>query len=500
MTLLRSRRLLSLALAAGMAVSPRLYAEEVYGVDQDVMTTELPSGDSVEDGTLQARFAAFAEEEENESESEEGAEDEKSDLEDRIEALEKELKKSKDAEAKKKAEDALKPSVKPRMRLHTDANWFDQSPANRAAVGDIQDGTYFRRARLGFDAKAFEITEYRLDFEMASGGGRPSIFDAYARVIELPYLGNVQVGHFREPFSLEALTSSNWFTFIERSLNNTFDPSRNWGVMTFNTNEDESITWAVGVFRDGSDNFGDDIGDSGERAATSRVTWLPYYDEPTEGRYFFEVGGSYSYRDPDNRFTAGPGSPEESIVRYQGRPEDNLNEDGVGGTPALVNVSIPDAIDVQLFGAEASWNLGSLNLQSEYICSLVDRGGADPDLFFHGAYVQASYFLTGESRQWDKKNGFFGRAQVHEPFFRVNTDRGICTSRGAWELVTRWNYLDLSDNDVQGGYLDATTFGVNWYLSSYCRVMFNYDYNDLHDATDGRSNVGVFHTRVDVHF
>jgi phosphate-selective porin OprO/OprP len=421
-------------------------------------------------------------------------------LAERLEAVEAELQKIKDTEAKKKADDALKPAVKPRGRLHTDANWFDQSPANRATVGDIQDGTYFRRARLGFDAKAFEITEYRLDFEMASGGGRPSIFDAYGRVIELPLLGNLQVGHFREPFSLEAQTSSNWFTFIERALNNTFDPSRNWGVMTFNHNEDESVTWAVGVFREGSDNFGDDIGDSGERAATTRVTWLPYYDEPSEGRYFFEVGGSYSYRDPDNRFIPGPGGAEESIVRYQGRPEDNLNEDGVGSVPAFVSVSIPDAIDVQIFGVESSWNLGSLNLQSEYIGSLVDRADAATDVFFHGAYFQASYFLTGEARQWDKAIGTFGRAEVYEPFFRVATDRGICTSRGAWEIAARWNYLDLSDDDLLGGYLEASTLGLNWYLSPYMRAMFNYEYVDLHDPVDGRSNVNVFHARLDWHF
>lgn len=426
------------------------------------------------------------------------SEDEKS-LTERLKAVEKELADLESAEKKKKDEDALKPSIKPRMRLHTDANWFAQSTANRSAVGDIQDDTYFRRARLGFDAKAFEITEYRLDFEMASAGGRPSIFDAYGRVVELPIVGNVQLGHFREPFSLEAQTSSNWFTFIERAQNNTFDPSRNWGVMAFNHNEAETVTWAFGVFREGSDNFGDDIGDSGERAFTSRTTWLPYFDELSGGRYFFEIGGSYSYRDPDNRFLTGPGGAEEAIVRYQGRPEDNLNEDGVGSVPSFVSVSVPDAIDVQLYGLEASWNLGALNLQTEYIGSWVDRRAA-PSTYFHGAYVQASYFLTGESRQWDRKLATFTRAQVFEPFFRVDTDRGICTSRGAWEVAIRWNYLDLSDRDLQGGYVDATTFGLNWYLNSYMRLMFNYEYADLHDPIDGRSNANVFHTRLDVHF
>ncbi len=421
------------------------------------------------------------------------------DLEKRIKALEEELKKSKAADAKKKDEDAIKPSVKPRGRMHTDANWFHQSPANRQAVGDIQDGTYFRRARLGFDAKAFEITEYRLDFEMASGGGRPSLFDAYGRITNLPVIGNLTIGHIREPFSLEAQTSSNWYTFLERSLNNTFDPSRNWGLMLHDHNEDQTLTWAMGVFREGSDNFGDDIGDSGERAFTTRTTWLPFYDEGSEGRYFFELGASYSYRDPDNSFVGGPGGAENSIVSYSGRPEDNLNEDGVGRVPNFVSASIPNAVDVQLMGFESSWNLGSLNLQSEYIASYVDRFGMDP-VWFHGSYFQASYFLTGEARQWDRKLGTFGRAQVFEPFFRVKTKDGCCTSRGAWEVALRWNYLDLSDRNINGGYLEASTIGLNWYLNSYVRMMFNYSLNELHDFTDGRSDAQTFNYRLDVHF
>ena len=138
-------------------------------------------------------------------------------------------------------------------------------------------------------------------------------------------------------------------------------------------------------------------------------------------------------------------------------------------------------------------------MQCEYIGALVDSFGT-PDTYFHGSYVQASYFLTGESRQWDRKLGTFGRAQVHEPFFRVLTDEGICTSRGAWEIAARWNYLDLSDSDLDQGYLDATTLGLNWYLSSYMRMMFNYEYVDLHDVTDGRSAASIFHARMDVHF
>jgi len=436
-----------------------------------------------------------------------GKEDKEKTVDQRVADIEKELKKARESEAKKKADDATKPAVKPRGRLHTDINFFDQSNLNRAVYGDIQDGTYFRRARLGFDAKAFEIMSARLDFEMASGGGRPSIFDAYVKVSELPVINNIQVGHFREPFSLEALTSSNWFTFIERAMNNTFDPSRNWGIMTNNWSEDERLTWGVGLFQEGSDTFGDDIGDTGEWAGTGRLTYLLYWDEPTQGRFFWEVGASYSYRRPDHAFAVNsnsgpPSGAETSIVSYSARPEDNLNEDGIGRVPSMISVSVPNADHINLFGIESSLNWGPLNIQGEYICSNVSRSGA-PDLFFHGAYIQGSFFLTGESRQWDKQMGYFTRAQVFENFFYVDTDNGRCLGRGAWEVAARWNYLDLTDGAIGAnyGYMQSTTLGLNWYLSPYMRWMFNYEYSDpQRGATGAGGNVQVWHARWDTHW
>ncbi len=405
----------------------------------------------------------------------------------RLAEVEAELKKTRAGDEKKKKETAAKPTVTPRGRIHTDAGWFHQSDANQAVVGDIQDGTYFRRARLGFDAKAFEVTEYRLDFEMG-GNGRPSIFDAYGKVTQLPYLGFVQLGHFREPFSLEAQTSSNWYTFIERGLPNVFDPSRNWGIMAFNNYLDESVTLGVGVFRDGSDDFGDDVGDSGERAVTARATWLPYYDEPSEGRYYTVLGVSGSYREPDNK-----------TVRYQQRPEFNLREQNVGGVPNFVDTGNILTNDVQLGGVEAAWVHGPLCLQSELICSNVNAqtGG---DQFFHGAYVYASYFLTGEHRTFKRSVGQYDRIKVFENFFRVRTGEGICTGTGAWEVAARYSYLDLNDGPTEGGRMDDFTFGVNWYLSSYMRMMFNYVHSQLDDPTADDTDANIYATRLDVSF
>lgn len=420
-----------------------------------------------------------------------------SELENRIGELESLLDKQARGEKRIAEEKAKKPIVTPRGRIHTDANWFHQSDANRAAIGDLQDGVFVRRARLGFDAAAFGVTEYRLDFEMGAGRDRLVLVDAYGRLTNIPWLGNIQMGHMREPFSLDNLTSSNWATFMERSLINAFDPNRNWGLMMFNCNEAENFTFAMGVFREGTDQFGDDIGDSGERALTTRSTWMPYQD--TEQNHFIEVGGSYSYRNLDKQFPSGIGGPEQSILRFQGRPEIALAEENVGGVPSIIAVEFNDASNAQLFGVETSWNFGSLNLQSEFNGASVHRGTL-PSAFYHGTYAQASYFLTGESRLWNNRAGTFARTNVHNPIKLGYKDRGSLAGSGAWEVAVRWSYLDFTDAVQDAGYLDTLTTGLNWYLNPFVRLMFNYTHADVHLPTHGRSDLGIFHTRLDVNF
>ena len=149
-------------------------------------------------------------------------------------------------------------SLKLGGRIMLDNAWFMGDSAD-------EDGTEFRRTRLMLSGKVNQF-EWKTQYDFARGdddkgdkGKRPAFKAVYVGVGGVPYgLGALRVGHFKEPFGLEELTSSKYITFMERSLTSAFVPSRNVGVMAHRTLE--TGTLAYGVFRSTGDN-GFDTGD-----------------------------------------------------------------------------------------------------------------------------------------------------------------------------------------------------------------------------------------------
>lgn len=407
-------------------------------------------------------------------------------LDQRVAELEKDLKELHDAAKKKQDADARKPTSRFTMQLQADSLHFAQDDANMATVGDIPDAAVFRRARVGWLGE-YMLTEYRIEFDFALSG-RPSFMDVWVGWKDVPLLGRVKVGHYFEPFSLERYTPNRFMTFMERSLiDQAFAPARNLGVMASDYSASRNATWALGVFRTNSDVFGDDQGDQGEKSVTGRVTWLPWYDEPAEGRYLLHLGAGYSFRDAD-----------DNIVRLRAQPEIRSNNT-TPPTPFFVDTGMLPAYHHQLFGLEAALVRGPFSLQWEYMYVPVDRiSGADPT--FQGTYLYASYFLTGEHRPYRREFGVFDRVRPFEEFFLTRTRRGVCAGWGAWELAARISHVDLTDADVQGGVLNELTFGVNWYMNPYTRLTANYVHAFLDRAPLGNSNCDMFGLRAGFEF
>ncbi len=424
-----------------------------------------------------------------------------SELSARVADLAAEVQGLKEAGAKAKATAAGKPSVVAGGRIMTDWANFTQNAASKAQAGDFQNGVEARRARVYLEGEAFEVVDYKLQFELASstkvpdfpssgdiGIGQVSFKDVYVTVKELPLLGNVRIGHFKTPFGLENLTSHRYSTFMERAMVSEGEiEGRRLGAVAFDHSESEMSTWALGIFTsqipENPPRFQDD---GGGAAAMMRRTFLPWYDEATEGRGLLHTGVSYSYADIG----------ESSTVRFSEDPEAHLASQVID-TGTMADVSHINAV-----GAEAALVYGPLSLQSEFVSFWLDRT-ANPNPTFHGAYAYVSYFLTGEHRQYDRSVGEFDRVEPFENFFRVrDVDGCVQTGKGAWEIAYRYSYMDLNSSGVNGGLASNHTFGLNWYLNPYTRMMFNYIVSDTtnHPDAGGVGHVDIFQMRCQIDF
>ena len=354
-------------------------------------------------------------------------------------------------------------------RIHYDGQFFDPDDETKAAVetgtNRIEDGTEMRRARIELSGEVADHTEWALGMDF--GSGTTNFRNVYAGVKDLPF-GNIRGGQFKEPFGLEQVSSSNYEVFTERSLMNALVPAFNAGVMVYDDYAKERGTWSVGVFRTGTDTGEVSKGD-GEYAVTGRITGLPYYSD--DGRKYVHLGVGYSRRSPTN-----------DSQTFSSKPEANL-------APTYISATVA-AETVDLMGAEASLVLGPFALTGEITQASLDAdAGATSSPDFLGYYVQASWFITGESRGYRKAQGVFDNLKPNENAFN---DKG---GFGAVEVAARMSSLDLTDDGTDGGKLDDLTFGVNWYLNQNTRLMLDYIIADLDPAgggADGTTDILAF--------
>ena len=135
------------------------------------------------------------------------------DLAARVADLEASLKKMKAAEAAAKQKAAEKPTVVVGGRLHFDAAAFSQDAQNKTDLGNDENGVVIRRAWLELRGTAFEVFDYSGQWSMEPDG-KVKARDDYVSIDELPVLGHVRIGYFKEPFGLERLmspmTSPSW--------------------------------------------------------------------------------------------------------------------------------------------------------------------------------------------------------------------------------------------------------------------------------------------------
>jgi len=326
-------------------------------------------------------------------------------------------------------------------RLMADAAFFNNDKGS-----GLNDGTEFRRARFYAKGTLYNDWLYKLQYDF-TGSGTSGIRDAYIKYTGLKPWGmplNITAGNFKQSFGLSELTSSRFITMMERPMVlEAFAPSRKmaFGLGTHGND------WTANISAHGdSVSTSNTTADEG-RGTIARITYGPKLSESTQ--IHLGLAGGYEV-------------PQNNKVQFKSRPEAHLANHRLLDTGTISNVN-----NYTLFGAEAAVVFGPFSLQSEYMRADLTRDGGNKDATFDGYYATASYFLTGESRNYIAKKGVFGRVKPNRNF-------DLKGGWGAWELATRFSNLDLNDSGINGGEIDTFSAGINWYANPHVRFMANY--------------------------
>jgi phosphate-selective porin OprO/OprP len=415
--------------------------------------------------------------------------------------------------------------------MQWDSVWFGQNAFLRepGQLGDLQDGTYFRRIRPLWDGRAWDFVEWNVILALEqvngsalNGGANINVDEMWAGVYGLPLIGRIRGGHLKINQGLEGnqWSSSRSQTFLENaSYTDAFYNIFGTGVQFANSFLDDGrngdrMTYQCSFYRDDNprSNTGEDFGD-GQYAVTGRLTGL-LIDE-CQDRHFLHLGLSGTWRKAQAPGTDVSGA---YVERFSARPE---QRDGIGGfgdastlpgnTSRMVDTGTIPARSASVVGTELWYNLGSFNVMAEWGFAqmtdaqvVIPAGGGVPahtvrgDRNFNGGYVTVSYFLTGESMVYDhtygRRNTFYIARPFTNAFLVRDENGGLAWGPGAWEVAARYSYLNLNDGPVRGGVMGGLTLGLNWYLNSNFKIQFQYLLNERWDkvAVPGSSVTGGF--------
>ncbi len=335
--------------------------------------------------------------------------------------------------------------------VQADTNWFHSDFANlNGSATDGNDVDFeMRRAELvlkgkgpgnfewvlGYDAKANKFLDTNVKYKIGGNGNT--------------YL---QFGQFKQPNSLEELSSTKNNDFVSKAMiTNTWAVARRLGASATYGDSNWGVTGsAFGRELTPDLNAGNGFGARG------------YFAPINASGSILHLGLSYmSY----NAELANVGANNTSAQRWRARPDADLS-----GARLIDTGTIANADKVNTLGAEAFWVTGPVKLQGEYMTSTTTRTGSLPDFKGAGGYVSALWNVTGET--WGYKGGTPTTPLPNEP------------ATGMLQLGLRYDTMDLNDGSfaatppvvtgILGGKMDTWTVGANYYWHSNFKLALNY--------------------------
>ncbi len=374
--------------------------------------------------------------------------------------------------------------MKVRGRLNVDYNAIDQDE-DITGIPDV-NAFELRRARLGVEGTVWKDVDYKFEIDFAND--TTAIKDAYFEYTGWGPEFKIRVGNFKTFNSLEHIMSSNYIEFMERAaFIEAFQLDRQIGIGALYQREHFTLT--AGVF--GPHPFDEERWFQDVKTGAARATAAPINEEG----HVLHLGASWRSRGGATDFRAAPVPANDQFFTYQARGADLHLASRFVVAPAIFDKDT-------FYGLEAAYVWGPWSIQGEYgqLQGTINELFVGNDPTYWGYYLEASWFLTGETRPY--KFGEFTRPKVLNPVFEGG--------HGAWQLIARYDVLSLTDNAETivacstCGEQKTWQAGVNWWLNDHSRIMFNYGQSEIaggflngNNLNDG-ANIKGFGTRVQV--
>lgn len=322
-------------------------------------------------------------------------------------------------------------------------------------------GTEFRRVRLGAQGKLLDPVLYNIQAEFA--GSDVSLTYAYlAFQHEFDDLGTgtLYFGNQYTDRAMDDRTSSKWTWFTEKNvISSVLTPGSAYdlGITGEFVGEDD---WhaSLGVYKGSASSSKHTKSD--DLTIISRAHWDPLVLADDKLLHVGVHGGYERFHDRDTPFTA------DSSIGTHYNSSLKVNSDAV-----------MDPQQSYSYGVELAGLYGPFAFLGEWGQRQVESH-RDPKMTMTGYSGQVGYSLTGEAFGYDREMGVFAAPEVDSSVFKGGL--------GAWQLVARYQSLDIENSDFyKGGSGHGTTVGLNWYLNDLVRTMF--EYTRWHTNNNGKA-------------
>ena len=355
------------------------------------------------------------------------------------------------------------------IRVQADAAAFFGAPSYADPIGD---GISIRRARFAVKGQMDE--NWYGEFDMDLANGLVELKDAIVRYTGLPNW-EIQVGNFKENFSIQRNTTSRYLQFMERPMVcSALTPSRHFGL---NAKYAKDWIWAsAGIFgpeiagaeewqyiADNNKDFGYNSGMS----LTGKLVFRPLYKMDNASLH---IGAAASYR-----------TPKASAEKYGFYRASSRNSTSINRKKYLDTSDLPDYDHNLVWTVELAGHYKGLRYEAAYVQDNVSfkADAADPaPKMFNGWYAQAGYLLFGGTQRYDANGGKYTKIKPGRKW-------------GDIELCARYEYCNLNSGNVFGGAAEAYTLGLNYWVTNNVKMQVNYQFNNNDRYANGKNKLFV---------